>query len=336
MIDRSKRIAFFDAKPYDQSVFSEMNERFGYEILFFEGRLSPQTAVLAQDVDTVCIFVNDYVTAEVGQILKDQGVKLIALRCSGYNNVDIRSIEGAIEVVRVPAYSPHAVAEHALAMILTLNRKTHRAYGRTRDGNFSLAGLMGFDMHSRAGGVIGTGKIGRIMCELLRGFGMLVRAFDPYPDEQWALEKGVEYVSLGELYNSSDIISLHCPLTDENVHLIDQAAISQMKSGVMIINTGRGKLIRTGDLLAGLKSRVIGAAGLDVYEEETQYFFEDHSGSILQDDNLALLLTYPNVLVTGHQAFFTAEALQNIAEVTLENVRLFFEEGEQPNAVPKD
>jgi D-lactate dehydrogenase len=247
--------------------------------------------------------------------------------------VDIASLDPEIAVVRVPAYSPHAVAEYALALMLTLNRKTHRAYYRTRDNNFSLTGLVGFDMHGKTAGIIGTGKIGRITAELLRGLGMRVLAHDLYPNHQWAEQNGIEYVEQAALYRRSDIISLHCPLTPENLYMINKGTLSLMKSNVIIVNTGRGKLINSSDLLDALKNRTIGGAALDVYEEETQYFFEDHSTRIMEDDVLARLMTFPNVLVTSHQAFFTHEALENIAETTLENVRLFFDAGEMPNRV---
>ncbi|MFW6368504.1 MAG: 2-hydroxyacid dehydrogenase, partial [Spirochaetota bacterium] len=260
--------------------------------------------------------------------------KLLALRSAGYNHVDLDALKGKIDVVRVPAYSPHAVSEHALALMLTLNRKTHRAYSRTRDNNFAISGLLGFDMNEKVAGIVGTGQIGRIMCEILRGLNMRVLAYDPYPNKDWATAHGVEYVALTELYRNSDVISLHCPLTAENVHMIDRASMAQMKNGVMIINTGRGKLIRTEDLLEALKNRKVGAAGLDVYEEETDFFFEDHSSNIINDDNLLRLLAYPNVLITSHQAFFTREAMTNIARITLENIRMYYEEGRIVNPIP--
>jgi D-lactate dehydrogenase len=326
-------IAFFDAKPYDREYFDRANEHFGFHITYFDGKLSAETAHISRGYDAVCVFVNDTIDAEVARTLREGGVKLVALRCSGYNNVDIGSLEPDIKVVRVPAYSPHAVAEYALALMLTLNRKTHRAFYRTRDNNFSLTGLVGFDMHGKTAGIIGTGKIGRITAELLRGLGMRVLAHDLYPNHQWAEQNGIEYVEQAALYRHSDIISLHCPLTPENLYMINKGTLSLMKSNVIIVNTGRGKLINSSDLLDALKNRTIGGAALDVYEEETQYFFEDHSTRIMEDDVLARLMTFPNVLVTSHQAFFTHEALENIAETTLENVRLFFDAGEMPNRV---
>ena len=328
------RIAMFDAKSYDHEFFTGENGDFGYDISFFEAKLNPETAVLAEGFDTACVFVNDFVTREVADVFAGYGVKLLALRSAGYNHVDLDALKGRIDAVRVPAYSPHAVAEHALALILTLNRKTHRAYTRTRDSNFAISGLLGFDMNGKSAGVVGTGQIGRIMCEIFRGLKMEVFAYDPYPSEEWAREHGVEYVKLTDLYRRADIITLHCPLTPENVHLIDRASIAMMKDGVMIVNTGRGKLIRTEDLLEALRSGRVGAAALDVYEEETDFFFEDHSSSIIPDDNLIRLLAYPNVLVTSHQAFFTREAMTNIARITLENVRLYFDEGRIANPIP--
>jgi len=326
-------IAFFDAKPYDREYFDRLNERFGFRITYFDSKLSPETAHISRGYDAVCVFVNDAIDAEVAGILRDGGVKLVALRCSGYNNVDIAALEPEVQVVRVPAYSPHAVAEYALALMLTLNRKTHRAFYRTRDNNFSLTGLVGFDMHGKTAGIIGTGKIGRITAELLRGFGMRVLAQDLYPNREWAQEQGVEYVDQPTLYRESDIISLHCPLTPENLYMINKGTLSLMKPNVMIVNTGRGKLINSSDLLEALKNRTVAGAALDVYEEETEYFFEDHSTRIMEDDVLARLMSFPNVLVTSHQAFFTHEALENIADTTLENVRLFFESGDMPNRV---
>jgi D-lactate dehydrogenase len=326
-------IAFFDAKPYDREYFNRLNEDYGFHITYFDGKLSAETAHISRDYDAVCAFVNDTIDAEVAGVLREGGVKLVALRCSGYNNVDVSSLEPDIHVVRVPAYSPHAVAEYAVTLMLTLNRKTHRAFYRTRDNNFSLTGLVGFDMHGKTAGIIGTGKIGRITAELLRCFGMHVLAHDLYPNQEWAKQHGVEYVDVSDLYRRSDIISLHCPLTPENLYMINKGTLSLMKPNVMIVNTGRGKLINSSDLLDALKSRSIAGAALDVYEEETQYFFEDHSQRIMEDDVLARLMTFPNVLVTSHQAFFTHEALENIADTTLENARLFFEEGAMPNRV---
>jgi D-lactate dehydrogenase len=327
------KITFFDTKPYDRHYFSQANEDYGYTISFVRDRLTHETLSLTREADVVCAFINDILDARTIDRLHENGIKLIALRSAGYNNVDLNAVYGKIPVVRVPAYSPRAVAEHAVALMLSLNRKTHRAYYRIRDNNFSIDGLIGFDMHGKTAGVIGTGKIGRAAIDILRGFGMRVLAYDVYENREAAAEKGYEYVPLDTLYAESDIITLHCPLTPENVHMINRDSIAKMKKGVMIINTGRGKLIDTPALIEGIKQRRIGSAGLDVYEEETQYFFEDFSSTTITDDVLARLTTFPNILITSHQGFFTREALTNIAKTTLENVRLFFEENKRPNEV---
>lgn len=317
------KIAFFGAKPYDIASFDKVNEKYNYDIRYYKGHLNPNNVVLTQDSDVVCIFVNDTADAAVIDAMVDNGVKLLALRCAGFNNVDLKAAKGKLPVVRVPAYSPYAVAEYSLALMLSLNRKIHRAYWRTRDGNFSLNGLMGFDMHGKTIGIIGTGKIAKILIRLLKGFGMRILAYDLYPDMKFAGEEGISYVSLDELYRESDIISLHCPLTDQTKYMIDKDSIDKMKEGVMIINTGRGQLINTNDLIEGLKEKKIAAAGLDVYEEEGEYFYEDKSDKIIDDDVLARLLSFNNVIVTSHQAFFTKEALHNIAETTLQNIEDF-------------
>ena len=317
------KIAFFGAKPYDIASFDKVNEKYNYDIRYYKGHLNPNNVVLTQDTDVVCIFVNDTADAAVIDAMVDNGVKLLALRCAGFNNVDLKAAKGKLPVVRVPAYSPYAVAEYSLALMLSLNRKIHRAYWRTRDGNFSLNGLMGFDMHGKTIGIIGTGKIAKILIRLLKGFGMRILAYDLYPDMKFAGEEGISYVSLDELYRESDIISLHCPLTDQTKYMIDKDSIDKMKEGVMIVNTGRGQLINTNDLIEGLKEKKIAAAGLDVYEEEGEYFYEDKSDKIIDDDVLARLLSFNNVIVTSHQAFFTKEALHNIAETTLQNIEDF-------------
>lgn len=317
------KIAFFGAKPYDIASFDKVNEKYNYDIRYYKGHLNPNNVVLTQDTDVVCIFVNDTADAAVIDAMVDNGVKLLALRCAGFNNVDLKAAKGKLPVVRVPAYSPYAVAEYSLALMLSLNRKIHRAYWRTRDGNFSLNGLMGFDMHGKTIGIIGTGKIAKILIRLLKGFGMRILAYDLYPDMKFAGEEGISYVSLDELYRESDIISLHCPLTDQTKYMIDKDSIDKMKEGVMIINTVRGQLINTNDLIEGLKEKKIAAAGLDVYEEEGEYFYEDKSDKIIDDDVLARLLSFNNVIVTSHQAFFTKEALHNIAETTLQNIEDF-------------
>lgn len=328
-----RKIAFFDAKPYDQKSFAEINRDYGFEISYFDAKLNEQTCNLAAGHTGVCAFVNDDINARVVESLFQNGVEIIGLRCAGYNNVDFKAAFEKIHVVRVPAYSPYAVAEHAVAMMLTLNRKTHKAYLRTREGNFSINGLLGFDMFGKTAGIIGTGKIARCLIAILKGFGMKILAYDPHPDQSWAESFGLRYVALAELYSASDIVSLHCPLTPDTTHLINRTAIEMMKPGVMIINTGRGKLIDTVALIDGLKSGRIGSAGLDVYEEESDYFFEDKSTELIADDVLARLLTFPNVLVTSHQAFFTGEALRNIAETTLTNFREYFAGGYLANEI---
>ena len=327
------KIAFFDTKPYDKESFNEINKNYGFEITYFKTHLTNDNIVLANGFEAIVIFVNDFIDAGMIHKLKKYGVKLIALRSSGFNNVDIKEAGGKMKIVRVPAYSPQAIAEHTVALMMTLNRKIHRAYFRTRDSNFALHGLMGFDMYKKTAGVIGTGKIGKALIKILRGFEMNILAHDPYPDEEFALQTGAKYTSLDELFNFSDIISLNCPLTKETEYIINKMTIEKMKHGVMLINTGRGKLIKTSDLIKGLKNGKIGSAGLDVYEEEGQYFFEDLSDRVLTDDILARLLTFNNVIITSHQGFFTKEAMRNIAETTMNNIRDFFEGRELVNEV---
>lgn len=321
----SYKIAFYSAKPYDIESFSTVNSQFGFDIHYFKGHLNKQNVVLSKDMDAVCVFVNDVVNAEVIEALVANGVKILALRCAGYNNVDLAAAAGKITVVRVPAYSPYAVAEFTVALMLSLNRKIHRAYWRTKDSNFSLNGLMGFDMFGKTVGVVGTGKIAKILIHILKGFGMHVLAYDIYPDKQYAEQEGYTYTTLDELYRKSDIITLHCPLTEETHHLINKESIAKMKDGVIIINTGRGQLIQTNALIDGLKDKKISAAGLDVYEEEGAYFYEDVSDRFIDDDTLARLLSFNNVIVSSHQAFFTREAMHNIAETTLQNIKDFYE-----------
>ncbi len=321
------KAVFFGTQPYDQESFEQLNQTYGLELVFQTSHLNRDNVALARGAQIVCIFVNDTADAETIRGLAEEGVKLIALRCAGFNNVDLKAAaQYGIPVVRVPAYSPHAVAEYAVTLMLALNRKTYRAVWRTRDGNFSLHGLLGFDMYGKTVGVIGTGKIARVLIHILRGFGMNVLAYDIRPDEAFAAAEGITYTTLEDLYAQSDIITLHCPLTDQTRHMIDAAAIARMKPGVMLINTGRGQLIRTADLIDGLKKKKIGSAGLDVYEEEAAYFYEDTSDRIMDDDVLARLLSFNNVIVTSHQAFFTREALDNIAHTTLQNM-LDFEQG---------
>ncbi|HCU24139.1 MAG TPA: hydroxyacid dehydrogenase [Deltaproteobacteria bacterium] len=321
------RIAVFDAHRYDREMLSSVNREFGYELVFLEPRLTRETVILAQGFPAICVFVNDHVDGEILQTLARGGTRLIALRCAGFNNVDLLAAERlSIKVVRVPAYSPHGVAEHALALVLSLNRKIHRAYLRVREGNFTQEGLMGFDLFGKTVGILGTGKIGSVAAGIFLGLGCKVLAYDQIPNQALAKQAGVSYVNLEKLFSSSDIISLHLPLTPETHHLIDEKAIRQMKPGVMLINTGRGALIDSRALIHGLKSGKIGAAGLDVYEEEENIFFQDLSDKVLQDDVLARLLTFPNVLITAHQGYLTREALTKIARTTLENIRAF-EEG---------
>jgi D-lactate dehydrogenase len=328
------KIAIFDAKPYDKETFNKVNEKYGFELIYYKEHLNINNVVLANGVDAVCIFVNAMVDAEVVSRLKAYGVNLIALRCAGFNNVDIAAAaKQGIKVVRVPDYSPHAIAEHTLALMLCLNRKVHRAFWRTRDGNFSLIGFEGFDMYGKTVGVIGTGKIGKIAMGLFKGLGMNVLAYDLYPDTAFAESVGVKYVTLDELYANSDIITLHCPLTKETEYLICDKSIRKMKNGVMIVNTGRGKLINTKHLIDSLISRKVGYAGLDVYEEEGAYFYEDHSDAVMTDDVLARLLSFNNVIVTSHQAFFTQEAMANIAQATMESISDFFSGRDLKNEV---
>jgi len=315
------KIAFFDAKDYDRQSFEQQNADGRFDIRFYDTLLTPDTASLAEGCQAVCAFVNDNIGPEVIDELVKRGISLVALRCAGYNNVDIQYAFERVHVVRVPAYSPYAVAEHAMALLLTSVRRIHKAYNRTREFNFSLNGLTGFDLHGKTMGVVGTGKIGRIFIDICRGFGMHVIAYDKFP----AQDGSIEYVSLPDLFSRSDIISLHCPLTEETRHMIGADAIAQMKKGVILLNTSRGALIDAEALLEGIKARKIGAACLDVYEEEADIFFEDISGHILNDDVLARLISMPNVIVTSHQAFLTEDALNNIAETTIRNIRSCFE-----------
>ncbi len=318
------KVTFFGTQPYDRESFDRINRDLGIEISYHRSHLNRRNVPLAQGADAVCIFVNDTADAATIDALAAYGVRLIALRCAGFNNVDLAAAQRrGIPVVRVPAYSPHAVAEHAVALMLALNRKTHRAYWRTRDGNFALHGLLGFDMAGKTAGLVGTGRIARALIGILRGFDMRILAYDPFPDREYAAAAGFEYVELDELYRRAEIISLHCPLNDRTRYLIDRQAIERMKPGVMLINTGRGQLIRTEALIEALKEKRVGAAGLDVYEEEAGYFYEDTSDAVMNDDVLARLLSFNNVIVTSHQGFFTREALDNIALTTLRNIRAF-------------
>lgn len=313
------RIAVFSTRNYDRQTLTEANERHGHELVFFEPRLTSETAGLAEGFDAICPFVNDVLDAGVIETVADGGVRLLTLRSAGFNHVDLRAAAArGLTVTRVPAYSPYAVAEHAVGLILTLNRRLHRAYARVREGNFSLDGLLGFDIHGKTVGAIGTGRIGRVFCRIMAGFGCRVLAYDPVPSDE-VREFGGEYVPLDELLAASDIVALHLPLTPETYHLIDDAAVARMKPGAMLVNTSRGALVDTRAVIEGLKSGRLGSLGLDVYEEEADLFFEDLSDTVIQDDVFARLLTFPNVLITGHQAFFTREALAGIAETTLGN-----------------
>jgi D-lactate dehydrogenase len=314
------RIAVFSSKPYDRDTLTAANAVHGHTLQFFEAALSVETCSLAEEADAICVFVNDQVDARLLRCVAGRGIKTVALRCAGFNNVDLTvAKELGMTVVRVPAYSPYAVAEHAVALMLTLNRKTHRAYNRVREGNFALNGLLGFDVHGKTMGIIGTGRIGAILAKIMTGFGCTVLAEDVYVNPD-CVALGVQYVDRDTLLSKSDIISLHCPLTPETRHLIDHQSIAKMKHGVMLINTGRGALVETPAVIAGLKSGRIGALALDVYEQEEGVFFEDHSNEIIQDDLLERLLTFPNVLITSHQGYFTREALTAIAETTLDNL----------------
>lgn len=325
------KVAFFSSKRYDQTVFDPLSATFAIELVHFEARLDPSTAALAEGCHAVCVFVNDEVNAQVATRLAELGVTHVALRCAGYNNVDIDTCRSVgISVSHVPAYAPEAVAEHAMALILTLNRKMHKAYNRVKEGNFALQGLLGFNMHGKTIGVVGTGKIGKAFSQIAAGFGCKLLGFDPYPDND-LIEQGMVYTSLPELLAQSDIISLHCPLTPDNKHIIDSTAIDAMKKGVMLINTSRGGLIDTSALIKGLKSQQIGYVGLDVYEMESELFFRDRSCEVIQDDLFQRLSTFHNVLITGHQGFFTQEALNEIATTTLRNIEAVNAQ-QQPNA----
>jgi D-lactate dehydrogenase len=327
------KVAVFSTRAYDRTSLDAANRDCLHELTWLEPRLMPQTAPLAAGYPAVCAFVNDHLDREVLQILAEGGTRVIALRSAGYNHVDLDAAqELGMTVVRVPAYSPYAVAEHAVGLMLALNRKLHRAHARVREGNFSLDGLLGFDMHGKTVGVVGTGKIGTVVAGIMKGFGCELLGYDPYPSDA-ARELGVEYTSFGDLVARSDIITLHLPLTPESHHLIDESAIRKMKRGAMVINTSRGALLSTTDVIEGLKNGQVGSLGLDVYEEEEDLFFEDLSNQVLQDDVFARLLTFPNVLITGHQAFFTDEALTAIAETTIANITAI-EKGEPcPNVV---
>ncbi len=316
------KIAFFDTRSYDKASFTKANEAYNYDIDFRDYKLNENTALTAQGFDVACVFVNDVVNAEVISKLAQAGVKLIALRCAGFNNVDL-SAKNGIKVIRVPAYSPYAVAEHGAALLLSLTRHIPQAYLRTKTANFNIEGLTGRDLHGLTAGILGTGKIGQIMAGILKGFGMKIIAYDPYPNQNWAKESGAVYVTKEEIFQQSDVLSLHCPLTEETKHIVNHDSMKMMKHDAVIINTGRGALIDSKALVHALKHGHIGGIGMDVYEEESKYFFSDWSTDIMTDDVLARLLTFPNVIITGHQAFLTTNALKNLADTTLENIRVF-------------
>ena len=318
MPNKMKKIAFFDTKPYDRTYFDKYGKN--YEITYFEEKLNHHTAKITEGFDGVCAFVNSNINKMAVERMHERGVKILAMRCAGFSNVDIAAAAGKLAVVRVPAYSPHAVAEHALALLLALNRRIYRAYIRTRDFNFNINGLTGIELYGKTAGIIGTGKIGRTFIDLCKGLGMKVIAYDPYPAEG----SGIEYVPLDTLFRESDVISLHCPLTESSHHIIDREALGKMKDGAFLLNTSRGALVDSEALLEALTAGKLRGAALDVYEEEANLFYEDMSDKIIKDDTLALLVSRPNVLITSHQAFLTEEALDNIASVTIQNFDEFF------------
>ncbi len=329
----TKKVLFYDIKSYDKELFKKFGKEYNIEMKFLKGKLNEESADLTKGYEIVCAFANDTINKEVIDILAENGVKLLAMRCAGYNNISLKDIQGRFKVVRVPAYSPYSIAEYTMGMILALNRKIHKAYVRTREGNFSISGLMGFDLNEKTAGIIGAGKIAQILIKILKGFGMRVIAYDPYPNYEKAKELGFEFVDLDTLYKESDIISLNCPLTKETQYIINRNSMSKMKDGVMIVNTGRGMLIDSADLIEALKDKKVGAAALDVYEEEAEYFFEDLSDKVIEDDILGRLLSFHNVLITSHQAYFTQEAVEAITKTTLDNIQDFIDGKELINEV---
>ena len=329
----AKKVLFYDIKSYDKELFKKFGKDYNIEMKFLKGKLNEESADLTKGYEIVCAFANDTINKEVIDILAENGVKLLAMRCAGYNNISLKDIQGRFKVVRVPAYSPYSIAEYTMGMILALNRKIHKAYVRTREGNFSISGLMGFDLNEKTAGIIGAGKIAQILIKILKGFGMRVIAYDPYPNYEKAKELGFEFVDLDTLYKESDIISLNCPLTKETQYIINRNSMSKMKDGVMIVNTGRGMLIDSADLIEALKDKKVGAAALDVYEEEVEYFFEDLSDKVIEDDILGRLLSFHNVLITSHQAYFTQEAVEAITKTTLDNIQDFIDGKELINEV---
>ena len=319
------RIIFFDIKDYDREFFEKYGKNYNYEMSFFKSRLSLENVHLTKGYDVVCAFTNDDIGKETIDAMAENGVRLLAMRCAGFNNVSLKDIHNRFKVVRVPAYSPHAIAEYTVGLILAVNRKINKAYVRTREGNFSINGLMGVDLYGKTAGIIGTGKIGQILIKILKGFDMKVIAYDLFPNQKVAEELGFEYVSLDELYANSDIISLNCPLTKDTQYMINRRSMLKMKDGVILVNTGRGQLIDSADLVEALKDKKVGAVALDVYEEEEDYFFEDKSTQVIEDDILGRLLSFYNVLITSHQAYFTKEAVDAITVTTLNNIRDFIE-----------
>ena len=329
------RIIFFDIKDYDREFFEKYGKNYNYEMSFFKSRLSLENVHLTKGYDVVCAFTNDDIGKETIDAMAENGVRLLAMRCAGFNNVSLKDIHNRFKVVRVPAYSPHAIAEYTVGLILAVNRKINKAYVRTREGNFSINGLMGVDLYGKTAGIIGTGKIGQILIKILKGFDMKVIAYDLFPNQKVAEELGFEYVSLDELYANSDIISLNCPLTKDTQYMINRRSMLKMKDGVILVNTGRGQLIDSADLVEALKDKKVGAVALDVYEEEEDYFFEDKSTQVIEDDILGRLLSFYNVLITSHQAYFTKEAVEAITVTTLNNIKDFIEGKPLVNAVPQ-
>ena len=329
------RIIFFDIKDYDREFFEKYGKNYNYEMSFFKSRLSLENVHLTKGYDVVCAFTNDDIGKETIDAMAENGVRLLAMRCAGFNNVSLKDIHNRFKVVRVPAYSPHAIAEYTVGLILAVNRKINKAYVRTREGNFSINGLMGVDLYGKTAGIIGTGKIGQILIKILKGFDMKVIAYDLFPNQKVAEELGFEYVSLDELYANSDIISLNCPLTKDTQYMINRRSMLKMKDGVILVNTGRGQLIDSADLVEALKDKKVGAVALDVYEEEEDYFFEDKSTQVIEDDTLGRLLSFYNVLITSHQAYFTKEAVEAITVTTLNNIKDFIEGKPLVNEVPQ-
>ena len=330
------RIIFFDIKDYDREFFEKYGKNYNYEMSFFKSRLSLENVHLTKGYDVVCAFTNDDIGKETIDAMAENGVRLLAMRCAGFNNVSLKDIHNRFKVVRVPAYSPHAIAEYTVGLILAVNRKINKAYVRTREGNFSINGLMGVDLYGKTAGIIVTGKIGQILIKILKGFDMKVIAYDLFPNQKVAEELGFEYVSLDELYANSDIISLNCPLTKDTQYMINRRSMLKMKDGVILVNTGRGQLIDSADLVEALKDKKVGAVALDVYEEEEDYFFEDKSTQVIEDDILGRLLSFYNVLITSHQAYFTKEAVEAITVTTLNNIKDFIEGKPLVNEVPQN